>query len=112
MGFCYVHSAVDCYSRRAYSEVLGDETAATALAFWARARALFAWHGIAVERVLTDNGSPDGRHAWRDEQERLGIKHFRTRVRRPQTNGKAAGVRRRRLEGARSSGSPPTRASA
>jgi transposase InsO family protein len=91
IGYCYVHSAVDGYSRLAYSEALDDETAATALVFWARARAFFAGHGITVERVLTDNGSPYISHAWRDEHHRLGIKHSRTRVRRPQTNGKADG---------------------
>jgi hypothetical protein len=31
LGYCYVHSAIDGYSRLAYSEALDDETAATAL---------------------------------------------------------------------------------
>jgi hypothetical protein len=44
-----------------------DETAATALAFWARARTYFAGHGITVERVLTGNGSAYRSHAWRAE---------------------------------------------
>jgi transposase InsO family protein len=48
---------VDAYSRPAYSEVLNDEQGATAAAFWRRAVAFFAAFGIAVERVLTDNGS-------------------------------------------------------
>ena len=34
LGYCYVHSAVDGFSRLAYSEALDDESAATALAFW------------------------------------------------------------------------------
>ena len=38
LGYCYIHSAVDAFSRLAYSEALDDETAATALAFWTRAR--------------------------------------------------------------------------
>jgi transposase InsO family protein len=94
LGYCYVHSAIDGYSRLAYSEALDDETAATALAFWARARVFFASHGITVERVLTDNGSPYVSHAWRDEHHRLGIKHSRTRPRRPQTNGKVERLNR------------------
>jgi transposase InsO family protein len=98
IGYCHVHSAVDGYSRLAYSEALDDETAATALAFWARARAFFAGHGITVERVLTDNGSPYISHAWRDEHHRLGITHSRTRVRRPQTNGKVERLNRTLLE--------------
>ena len=86
------------YSRLAYSEPLDDETAATALAFWARARAFFAGHGITVERVLTDNGAAYISHAWRDEHAALGIKHSRTRPRRPQTNGKVERLNRTLLE--------------
>jgi transposase InsO family protein len=94
LGYCYVHSAIDAYTRLAYSETLDDETAATALAFWTRARAFFAGHGITVERVLTDNGAAYKSHAWRDEHGRLGITHSRTRVRRPQTNGKVERLNR------------------
>jgi transposase InsO family protein len=98
LGYCYVHSAVDGYSRLAYSEALDDETAASALAFWARARAFFAGHGITVERVLTDNGAAYKSHAWRDEHRQLNITHSRTRPRRPQTNGKVERLNRTLLE--------------
>jgi transposase InsO family protein len=98
LGYCYVHTAVDGFSRLAYSEALDDETAATALAFWARAREFFTGHGITVERVLTDNGSAYRSHAWRDEHHRLGIRHSTTRVRRPQTNGKVERLNRTLLE--------------
>jgi transposase InsO family protein len=98
LGYCYVHSAVDGHTRLAYSEALDDETAATALAFWARARAFFAAHGITVERVLTDNGSAYRSTAWRTEHHRVGIRHSRTRVRRPQTNGKVERLNRTLLE--------------
>ena len=98
LGYCYVHSAIDAYTRLAYSEALDDETAATALAFWARARAFFASHGITIDRVLTDNGSAYKSHAWRDEHAALGIKHSRTRVRRPQTNGKVERLNRTLVE--------------
>ena len=94
LGYCYVHSAIDGYTRLAYSEALDDETAATALAFWARARAFFAAHGITVERVLTDNGSAYISHAWRDEHRRLGIAHTKIKPRRPQTNGKVERLNR------------------
>jgi transposase InsO family protein len=57
-GFVYLHSAVDGFSRLAYTEHLPDETAKTAVGFWARARAFFAAHGITrITRVVTDNGS-------------------------------------------------------
>ncbi len=91
---CYVHSAIDAYTRLAYSEALDDETAATALAFWARARAFFVGHGITVERVLTDNGSAYRSHAWQQAHRDLGIGHSRTRPRRPQTNGKVERLNR------------------
>ena len=94
LGFCFVHNAIDAYTRLAYSEALDDETAATALAFWARARAFFAAHGITVERVLTDNGPCYVSRAWRDEHHRLGIKHSRIKIRRPQTNGKVERLNR------------------
>jgi transposase InsO family protein len=57
-GYVYLHSAIDGYSRLAYTEHLPDETAKTAIGFWARARAWFAAHGITrITRVVTDNGS-------------------------------------------------------
>lgn len=57
-GYVYLHSAIDGYSRLAYTEALPDEKAVTAVAFLDRARAWFAAHGIArIERIVTDNGS-------------------------------------------------------
>src|SRR5436190_2599203 len=56
IGYAFVHSAVDGYSRLAYSEVLPDEQAVTAAAFWERAANFFSGYGIIIERVLTDNG--------------------------------------------------------
>jgi transposase InsO family protein len=85
----YVHIAIDDATRLAYAEVLADETAATAVAFLRRARAFFASYGIEVERVLTDNGSADRSAVHALACRMLGIRHLRTRPRRPQTNGKA-----------------------
>jgi transposase InsO family protein len=86
VGYAFVHSAVDAYTRLAYSELLADEQATTAAAFWARAVTFFAGHGIAIERVLTDNGS-----CYRSRLFAAalgGVRHSRTRAYRPQTNGK------------------------
>jgi transposase InsO family protein len=56
IGFDYVHSAIDDYSRLAYSEILTDEKGATCGAFLARAADYFAAHGVTtIERVITDN---------------------------------------------------------
>src|SRR6185312_12199623 len=98
-GWDYVHVAVDDYSRLAYAEVLPDERATTAIAFLKRALAFYARHGINVERILTDNGSAyiSTMHAIACRQ--LGIRHLRTRPRRPQTNGKAERFIRTLLNG-------------
>jgi transposase InsO family protein len=56
VGYDYVHSLVDDYTRLAYSEVLPDETGTTCAAFLRRAAAYFAAEGITrIERVMTDN---------------------------------------------------------
>ena len=49
----------------------------------------FAGHGIRVERILTDNGAAYCSKPYAARLAELGIRHSRTRVRRPQTNGKA-----------------------
>jgi transposase InsO family protein len=49
----------------------------------------FAAHGITIERILTDNGAAYCSKLYAARLAELGIRHSRTRVRRPQTNGKA-----------------------
>ena len=88
-GWDYVHVAVDDATRLAYAEVLADEQARTATGFLARAIRFFASYGIAVERVLTDNGSAYRSAIHALACRTLGVRHLRTRPRRPQTNGKA-----------------------
>jgi len=99
VGWDYVHIAIDDCTRLAYAEVLSDEKAATAAAFLARALAFFARHGITVERVLTDNGSPYRSAIHAIACRALGVRHLRTRPRRPQTNGKAERFIRTMLAG-------------
>ena len=95
-GYGFIHSAVDDHSRLAYSEILTDERKETAVAFWARAQAWFADHGIKVQEVLTDNGSC---YKSRLFAAALGdAKHRRTRPYRPQTNGKVERFNRTMLE--------------
>lgn len=86
VGYAYVHTAIDAYSRYAYSEVLADEQAITAVGFMTRALTVFAAHHITVEKVLTDNGSCYRSHLF--DRALGGIKHRFTRPYRPQTNGK------------------------
>jgi transposase InsO family protein len=97
VGYVYVHSAVDAYSRVAYSELLDDERALTCAAFWRRAHAWFADHGIQVERVLTDNHFSYVRGPIFETA--LGdVTHSRIRPRRPQTNGKVERFNRTLLD--------------
>ena len=84
-----MHIAIDDCTRLAYAEVLDNEKATTAVAFLSRATAFYARHGITVERVMTDNGSPYISTLHALACRRLHLKHLRTRPYRPQTNGKA-----------------------
>jgi len=85
----FVHIAIDDCTRLAYAEVLPDEKATTAVAFLARAIAFYRRHGMTVEQLLTDNGSAYRATVHAIACRSLGIRHLRTRPRRPQTNGKA-----------------------
>jgi transposase InsO family protein len=99
VGTCFVHTVIDDYSRVAYAEVHDDEKAVTAAGVLYRAVAWFAERGVTVERVLSDNGSAYVSHLWRDSCADLGIKHKRTRPRRPQTNGKIERLHRTMADG-------------
>ncbi len=86
-GFVYLHSAVDGYSRLAYTESLPDEKAATAIAFMHRARAWFAAHGItSIERIVTDNGACYRAEAF--ARALFGSRHQRITPYTPRHNGK------------------------
>jgi transposase InsO family protein len=99
VGWEYVHVAIDDATRLAYAEVLGDEKATTAIAFLKRAVAFYERHGIHVEELLTDNGSAYRSTIHAIACRALGIRHLRTRPRRPQTNGKAERFIRTMLDG-------------
>jgi transposase InsO family protein len=87
-GYDFVHAAIDDRSRLAYAEILPDERKETACGFMTRALRFYASHGIAVERVLTDNGSCYRSKDFARVLNAAGISHRRTRPYRPQTNGK------------------------
>ncbi|MCC4268453.1 IS481 family transposase [Microbacterium schleiferi] len=88
LGIGYLHTVVDDHSRVAYVEMHADERSDTAIGVLRRAVAWFAERGVAVERVLSDNGPAYRSHAWREACSELRIRHKRTRPYRPQTNGK------------------------
>ena len=98
VGWECVHIAIDDATRLAYAEVLPDEKATTAIAFLRRAIAFYRRHGITVEQLITDNGSPYVSLAHAAACRMLGIRHLRTRPYRPQTNGKVERFNRTMLE--------------
>ena len=53
-GYTHIHTAIDAYSRLAYSEFAGIENTANCVAFLTRAVAWFTAQGITIERILTD----------------------------------------------------------
>ena len=98
VGYRYLHTALDDRSRVVYSEILDDETAETAAAFWCRAVTALAAQQIVIERVLTDNGPCYRSRLWAAACADTGVVHKRTRPYRPQTNGKVERFHRILLE--------------
>jgi transposase-like protein len=98
VGYAFVHSAVDSHSRVAYSEVLDDEKAVTAIGFWQRAHAWFTALGITIEVLQTDNGACYKAFAFSAAVEATGAQHRRLPPRRPQWNGKVERFNRTLLE--------------
>ncbi|MGH3427311.1 MAG: integrase core domain-containing protein [Mycobacteriales bacterium] len=99
IGWECVHIAIDDATRLAYAEVLSDEKATTAIGFLRRAIGFFERHGMKVRELLTDNGSAYRSAVHAIACRTLGIRHLRTRPRRPQTNGKAERFIRTMLSG-------------
>jgi transposase InsO family protein len=98
IGYAFLHSAIDDYSRVAYTEVLADEQGRTAAGFWRRAEAWFRARGIVVERVLTDNHFTYRGRLFNEALAEHRIAHKYCRPYRPQTNGKVERFHRTLLE--------------
>jgi len=89
IGYDYVHAAVDDHSRLAYSEIHDDELGQTCTEFLERALAFFATHGIAVQRVMTDNHMSYKRtNSFKTLLGDRGISHIFIKAHCPWTNGK------------------------
>jgi len=89
VGWEYVHVCIDDASRIAFSQILPDEKADSAITFLRAALAYYKSLGITAARVMTDNGSCYKAFAFRDTCRDLGLKHLRTKPYTPKTNGKA-----------------------
>jgi transposase InsO family protein len=89
IGWEVLHVAIDDATRLVYAELLPDERGRTTARFLVRALRWFKAQGVAVIRLLTDNGSPYRSRVFARARRWLGLRHSRTRPYRPQTNGKA-----------------------
>jgi transposase InsO family protein len=88
-GWEFVHVCIDDASRIAFSQILPNEKRQSAVAFLKAAVAYYASLGVAIVRVMTDNGSCYRSKAFAQACRDLGLKHIRTRPYTPKTNGKA-----------------------
>jgi transposase InsO family protein len=88
-GWEFLYVAVDDHSRMAYVAMMPDEKAASSSNFLRQAAAYFARHNIQLRRVMTDNGPCFISDRFRDACRDLQLKHIRTRIYTPRTNGKA-----------------------
>ena len=98
IGYAYLHTAIDDYSRVAYTEVLADEQGRTCAAFWRRAYAWFAARGVTLERVLTDNHFSYRGLLFNQALAEHRVLHKYCRPYRPQTNGKVERFHRTLLD--------------
>jgi len=88
-GWEFVHVAIDDHSRIARADIFPDQRKESAVAFLFATIAYFKSLGIAVERVMTDNGSCYLSTAFARACKQLGVKHIKIKPYTPQTNGKA-----------------------
>ena len=89
VGWEFVHVCIDDHSRVAFSQILPNEKAESAVPFLKAAVAYYKSLGVTVTRVMTDNGSCYKAFDFRDACLDLGLKHIRTKPYTPKTNGKA-----------------------
>jgi transposase InsO family protein len=88
-GWEFLYVAIDDHSRIAFTAMMPDEKAVSSANFLLQAVAYFARLGIAIPRVMTDNGPCFHADRFRDACREFKIKHIRTRIYTLRTNGKA-----------------------
>jgi transposase InsO family protein len=89
LGHDYFHAVVDDHTRLAYGELLADERAPTTTAFFERALAWFAAHGITARRVMTDGAwNYTHNNSLRELLRAQGLRHIVTPPYTPRWNGK------------------------
>ena len=89
IGWEYVPVRIDDHSRLGRADIMPDEKKESAIAALKAAIVWYASLGIAVERVMTDNGACTRSKAFAKTCEALGLRHIFTKPYTPKTNGKA-----------------------
>ncbi len=89
VGWEFVHICIDDHSRLSCAGIMPDEKKESAIAALKAAIAWYASLGIAVQRVMTDNGSCYRSKAFIKACQALGLRHIFTKPYTPRTNGKA-----------------------
>ena len=89
VGWEYLHVCIDDASRIAYTDLLPNQKARSAIAHLKAALAYYRRLGVTVKRVMTDNGPCYTSHAFAATCKQFGLKHIRTQPYTPRTNGKA-----------------------
>ena len=88
-GWEFLYVAIDDHSRIAFTAMLPNEKADSASDFLRQAVAYFARLGISTRRVMTDNGPCFCSRLFAHTCRQFDLKHSRTRIYTPRTNGKA-----------------------
>jgi transposase InsO family protein len=88
-GWEFLYVAIDDHSRIAFTAMLPNEKADSASTFLRQALAYFARLGISIRRVMTDNGPCFCSRLFAQTCREFDLKHSRTRIYTPRTNGKA-----------------------
>src|SRR5699024_5702403 len=89
VGYTYLHSAIDGFSRLAYTEPLEEDRKSTRLNSSHRAFAFFAAHWITrITRLISDNGPNYRSNAFARSIRGKVSRHQRTRPYTPRHNGK------------------------
>ena len=87
VGWQHLHVAIDLASRLVFAELRPSARNEDTIEFLERAVAFFDARGIAVRRVLTDNGAGYKR-MFSERCQGLGLRHTRTKPYHPWTNGR------------------------
>lgn len=77
VGWEYVHVCVDDHSRIAFTDILPDEKAVSAIVLLRAAVTYYETPGSKVERMMMDDGSYYKSHAFRAACKALGVRHIR-----------------------------------